>query len=91
MQNIVKMEILSEVPARLEGWEDAFQIPTQYSERTMLALTKKQLNSSARSEIVQGISAKIFNHCKYPTSSQVTPFVTNLYSYTCICSLIPSV
>lgn len=79
MQNIIKMEILSEVPSRLEGWEDTFEIPTQYSERTMLALTKKQLNSSARNEIVQGIAAKIFSHCKYPTSSQVTQFVTECF------------
>ena len=57
-------------------WKVTFEIPTRYSERTMLALKEKQLNSLTRNEIVQGISAKIFNHCKYPISSQVTPFVT---------------
>ena len=55
------------------------RFPLGYSERTMLALKEKQLNSSARNEIVQGISAKIFNHCKYPIRSQVTPFVTKCF------------
>ena len=44
-------------------WKVTFEIPTRYSERTMLALKEKQLNSLTRNEIVQGISAKIFNHC----------------------------
>ena len=57
-------------------WKVTFEIPTRYSERKMLALKEKQLNSLTRNEIVQGISAKIFNHCKYPISSQATPFVT---------------
>ena len=60
-------------------WKVTFEIPTRYSERTMLALKKKKLNSSAWNEIVQGISAKIFNHCKYPISSEVTPFVTKCF------------
>ena len=41
-------------------WKVTFEIPTRYSERTMLALKEKQLNSLTRNEIVQGISAKIF-------------------------------
>ena len=48
------------------------RFPLGNSERTMLALKEKQLNSLTRNEIVQGISAKIFNRCKYPISSQVT-------------------
>ena len=62
-------------------WKVTFEIPTRYSERTMLALKEKQLNSLTRNEIVQGISAKIFNHCKYPISSQVTPFVTKCFCF----------
>ena len=42
---------------------------------------EKQLNSLTRNEIVQGISAKIFNRCKYPISSQVTPFVTKCFCF----------
>ena len=62
-------------------WKVTFEIPTRYSERTMLALKEKQLNSLTRNEIVQGISAKVFNHCKYPISSQVTPFVTKCFCF----------
>ncbi len=59
-------------------WKVTFEIPTRYSERTMLALKEKQLNSLTRNEIVQ---AKIFNHCKYPISSQATPFVTKCFCF----------
>ncbi len=62
-------------------WKVTFEIPTRYSERTMLALKEKQLNSLTRNEIVQGISVKIFYRCKYPISSQVTPFVTKCFCF----------
>ena len=73
-------------------WKVTFEIPTRYSERTMLALKEKQLNSLTRNEIVQGISAKIFNHCIYPISLQVTPFVTKclFLSPTCCVTILNS-
>lgn len=38
---------------------------------TMVAISKKQLNSAARREIVQATAAKIMNVCKYPTMQQI--------------------
>lgn len=65
------LQIVSTVPDRLEGWEDAFQVPTQYSESSMLAISKAELTSSTRREIVQSVASKMLNHCKYPTTDQI--------------------
>ena len=37
----------------------------------MLAISKVELTSSARREIVQSVASKMFNNCKYPTTDQI--------------------
>ena len=54
---------LTVAPGRLDGWEDDFQVPTQYSTMTMAAIQKKELNGPTRREIVQ-VASKIMNICK---------------------------
>ena len=44
---------MSNVPDTLNGWEDDFIIPTQFSEKTMAAISTGNVTSSARAEIVQ--------------------------------------
>ena len=58
------------VPDHLEGWEDDFVVPTQFSNATMCSLSSGKLSSSARREIVQQVAAKMLSYCKYPTSRQ---------------------
>lgn len=62
---------LFKVPDRLDGWEDSFEVPEQFSTSTMLALHNGQLNGSARREIVQAVASKIMNICRYPTTGQM--------------------
>lgn len=64
-------KILQTVPDRLAGWEDSFTVPTQFSEKTMAALSVAQLNKSARAEITQAVVCNVLTKCKYPTSKQV--------------------
>ncbi len=68
---VFDVQIISTVPDRLEGWEEVFEVPTQYSESSMLAISKGELTSSARREIVQSVASKMLNKCKYPTSEQI--------------------
>ena len=51
---------MSTVPDVLNGWEDDFIVPTQFSETTMAAISTGNLTSSARAEIVQMSAAKMF-------------------------------
>ena len=68
---VFDIQIISTVPDRLGGWEETFEIPSQYSESSMLAISKGELTSSARREIVQSVASKMLNNCKYPTTDQV--------------------
>lgn len=68
---VFDIQIISTVPDRLDGWEEAFDVPTQYSESSMLAISKGELTSSARREIVQSVASKMLNNCKYPTTDQI--------------------
>ena len=68
---VFDIQIISTVPDRLGGWEETFAIPTQYSESSMLAISKGELTSSARREIVQSVASKMLNNCKYPTTDQI--------------------
>ena len=61
---------MSTVPDLLNGWEDDFIVPTQFSEKTMAAISTGNLTSSARAEIVQMSAAKMLSYCKYPSSIQ---------------------
>lgn len=75
-------KIPASVPDRLSGWEDDFIVPMQYSESTMLKIHKGELNGVARREIVQAVTHKMLNNCKYPTAKQIqvvaTKIVTNI-------------
>jgi len=66
----VQTSIPSNVPDYLEGWEEDFSVPTQFSERTMGVLSSGLMSKSARAEIVQATTAKMLNFCKYPTAQQ---------------------
>ena len=66
----VQTSIPSNVPDYLEGWEEDFTVPTQFSERTMGVLSSGVMSKSARAEIIQATSAKMLNFCKYPTAHQ---------------------
>ena len=68
---VFDVQIISTVPNRLGGWEETFEIPSQYSESSMLAISKVELTSSARREIVQSVASKMLNSCKYPTTDQI--------------------
>lgn len=68
---VFDIQIISTVPDRLDGWEETFDVPTQYSESSMLAISKGELTSSARREIVQSVASKMLNNCKYPTTDQI--------------------
>ena len=68
---VFDIQIISTVPDRLGGWEETFEIPSQYSESSMLAISKGELTSSARREIVQSVASKMLNSCKYPTTDQI--------------------
>ena len=65
-----KQIAISNVPDSLNGWEDDFVVPSQFSEATMLAIGNENLTSEARAETVQMTSAKMLSYCKYPTTSQ---------------------
>ena len=64
------MTIMSTVPNYLDGWEEDFRIPTQFSEATMQVLTSRSMSKSARKEIVQMTASKMLNYCKYPSEIQ---------------------
>ncbi|XP_065893396.1 uncharacterized protein [Dysidea avara] len=78
----VQASITSNVPDYLEGWEENFTAPTQFSERTMGVLSSGLMSKSARAEITQATTAKMLNFCKYPTADQYNivakKIVTNL-------------
>ena len=78
----MQASITSNVPDYLEGWEENFTAPTQFSERTMGVLSSGLMSKSARAEITQATTAKMLNFCKYPTADQYNivakKIVTNL-------------
>ena len=55
----------------MPGWEGTFVIPRQYSQRVMDELSTGQITCTTRRAIIQDVSAKCLNHCKYPTSEQL--------------------
>lgn len=61
---------LIKVPDEMDGWEDNFEVPKHFSTSTMFALRNGQLNASATREIVQAVTSKIMNICRYPTTGQ---------------------
>ena len=63
--------MITNVPNRLDGWEDGFKVPVEFSSTTMIAITKKQMTSAARREIVQAVSSAVMNVCRYPTAKQI--------------------
>ena len=58
------------VPDRLEGWEDDFTVPKQFSDVVMVALTTGRVSSNVRAQIIQDVATKMLSYCKYPTATQ---------------------
>ena len=75
-----KQIAVSNVPDSLNGWEDDFVVPSQFSEATMLAIGNENLTSTARAEIVQMTSAKMLSYCKYPTTLQYEVVASKIVS-----------
>lgn len=46
----------------------------------MLKIHKGELNSVARREIVQAVTHKMLNNCKYPTAKQIQVVATKIVS-----------
>ena len=44
----------------------------------MVAISKGELTSSARREIVQLVASKMLNNCKYPTTNQIDVVASNI-------------
>lgn len=80
-QPTLPVQVVTQVPDHIDGWEDNFEIPVQFSTSTMAAITKKQLNSTARREIVQATASKIMNVCRYPTMQQVNVVASKIVGY----------
>lgn len=70
--------MLSDVPDTLNGWEEEFTVPSQFSERTMASLSSGNITSSARAEIIQMTVAKMLSYCKYPTALQYETVARNI-------------
>ena len=68
----------SNVPDTLNGWEEEFVVPSQFSERTMGSISSGNITSSARAEIVQMTVAKMLSYCKYPTAVQYETVARNI-------------
>ena len=66
------------VPDTLNGWEEGFVVPSQFSERTMASISSGNITSSARNEIIQMIVAKMLSYCKYPTAIQYETVARNI-------------
>ena len=74
----LQTKVISNVPDRLDGWEDQFEIPLQYSVATMCCISTGKLTSAARREIVQAVTSKLMNYCKYPTGRQIEVIASKL-------------
>ena len=70
--------MLSDVPDTLNGWEEEFTVPSQFSERTMASLSSGNITSSARAEIIQMTVGKMLSYCKYPTALQYETVARNI-------------
>ena len=68
----------SNVPDTLNGWEEEFVVPSQFSERTMASISNGNITSSARNEIIQMTVAKMLSYCKYPTAIQYKTVARNI-------------
>ena len=66
----VTPDVMQGVPDRLDGWEEEFAVPKQYSGGVMAALTTGRVTSNVRSQIVQNVATKMRSYCKYPTPEQ---------------------
>lgn len=54
----------------MEGWENEFVIPKQYSGTVMIALTNVRITTNVRAQIVQDVATKMMSYCKYPSTDQ---------------------
>ena len=63
-------DIAQGVPDRLEGWENEFSIPKQYSGTVMIAFTNARIITNVRAQIVQDVATKMMSYCKYPSTGQ---------------------
>ena len=68
------------VPDRLEGWEDDFTVPKQFSGVVMVALTTGRVSSNVRAQIIQDVATKMLSYCKYPTATQYETVAHKLIS-----------
>ena len=68
----------SNVPDTLNGWEEEFVVPSQFSERTMTSISSGNTTSSARAEITQMTVAKMLSYCKYPSAIQYETVARNI-------------
>ncbi len=63
-------DLMQGVPDRLDGWEEEFVVPKQYSGSVMAALTTGRITSNVRSQITQDVATKMLSYCKYPSPEQ---------------------
>ena len=68
----------SSVPDTLNGWEEEFVVPSQFSERTMASISSGNITTSARNEIIQMTAAKMLSYCKYPMALQYETIARNI-------------
>ena len=73
-----QLDKIRKIPDRLAGWEETFEIPSNFSHDTNVALATKRLTSAARGEIVRTITAKMISICAYPTAKQVDVVASRL-------------
>ena len=61
---------LHNIPRYASGWEHDFEVPKQYSQTTMMAISSRRITDTHKNEIVQEICSRMINYCLYPTTKQ---------------------
>lgn len=55
-------------------------VPRQYSETVMREISTGQITQVTRRAIIQDVSAKCLNYCKYPTTNQLEVVASKIVS-----------